>query len=97
MQDSTFCLDLFVHPDVFICGGYNGESILSDLWKINLRTFQWMKLPAVMPEPAYFHCAAVTPVSKVAFRYYRVCASEYLVTLLPFIRILKQISCLCVL
>ncbi len=49
--------------DVFICGGYNGEVILDDLWKINLRTFQWNKLPALMPEPAYFHCAAVTPVS----------------------------------
>eukprot|EP00064_Thunnus_orientalis_P012609 superscaffoldBa00001954_g12644 len=47
--------------EVFICGGYNGEMILPDLWKINLQTFQWTKLPAVMPEPAYFHCAAVTP------------------------------------
>ncbi|XP_067358066.1 kelch domain-containing protein 10-like isoform X2 [Channa argus] len=47
--------------DVFICGGYNGELILSDLWKINLQTFQWARLPAVMPEPAYFHCATVTP------------------------------------
>lgn len=55
----------FVSPaDVFICGGYNGELILADLWKINLQTFQWSKLPAVMPEPAYFHCAAVTPVSR---------------------------------
>lgn len=36
--------------------------ILSDLWKLNLETFQWTKLPAEMPEPAYFHCAAVTPV-----------------------------------
>ncbi|KAK5614491.1 Kelch domain-containing protein 10 [Crenichthys baileyi] len=50
-----------VKDDVFICGGYNGDLILSDLWKINLQTFQWTKLPAVMPEPAYFHCAAVTP------------------------------------
>uniref|UniRef100_H3B0E7 Kelch domain-containing protein 10 n=1 Tax=Latimeria chalumnae TaxID=7897 RepID=H3B0E7_LATCH len=47
--------------DVFICGGYNGELILGDLWKLNLQTLQWTKLPAVMPEPAYFHCAAVTP------------------------------------
>ncbi len=54
---------LFSGVDVFICGGYNGELILADLWKINLQTFQWSKLPAVMPEPAYFHCAAVTPVS----------------------------------
>lgn len=53
--------------DVFICGGYNGEVILDDLWKINLQTFQWNKLPAVMPEPAYFHCAAVTPVSSAFF------------------------------
>lgn len=52
--------------EVFICGGYNGEMILSDLWKINLQTFQWTKLPAIMPEPAYFHCAAVTPVSKIS-------------------------------
>lgn len=56
-------LAAFLPPEVFICGGYNGELILSDLWKINLQTFQWTKLPAVMPEPAYFHCAAVTPVS----------------------------------
>ncbi|KAI9529980.1 Kelch domain-containing protein 10 [Dissostichus eleginoides] len=50
-----------VKDEVFICGGYNGELILSDLWKINLQTFQWTKLLATMPEPAYFHCAAVTP------------------------------------
>lgn len=56
----SIAFSLFV--DVFICGGYNGELILDDLWKINLQTFQWTKLPAVMPEPAYFHCAAVTPV-----------------------------------
>ncbi|KAK7895351.1 hypothetical protein WMY93_020676 [Mugilogobius chulae] len=50
-----------IQNNVFICGGYNGEIILSDLWKINLQSFQWIKLPAIMPEPAYFHCAAVTP------------------------------------
>lgn len=47
--------------DVFVCGGYNGEVILGDVWKLNLQTFQWVKLPAAMPEPVYFHCAAVTP------------------------------------
>ncbi|TWW75528.1 Kelch domain-containing protein 10 [Takifugu flavidus] len=52
-----------IKEEVFICGGYNGEVILSDLWKLNLQTFQWTKMPAVMPEPAYFHCAAVTPVA----------------------------------
>lgn len=54
----------FLSPaDVFVCGGYNGEVILGDVWKLNLQTFQWVKLPAAMPEPVYFHCAAVTPVS----------------------------------
>lgn len=48
---------------MFVCGGYNGEAILGDVWKLNLQTFQWVKLPAAMPEPVYFHCAAVTPVS----------------------------------
>ncbi|XP_031674408.1 kelch domain-containing protein 10-like [Oncorhynchus kisutch] len=55
---SQLCADT---ERVFLCGGYNGEVIVADLWKINLQTFQWTKLPAVMPEPAYFHCAAVTP------------------------------------
>lgn len=59
-------LSVFPPKEVFICGGYNGEVILSDLWKVNLQTFQWTKLPAVMPEPAYFHCAAVTPVSHLS-------------------------------
>uniref|UniRef100_A0A6I8NK80 Kelch domain-containing protein 10 n=1 Tax=Ornithorhynchus anatinus TaxID=9258 RepID=A0A6I8NK80_ORNAN len=52
-----------IKNDVFVCGGYNGEVILGDIWKLSLQTFQWVKLPAVMPEPVYFHCAAVTPVS----------------------------------
>nr|XP_057932676.1 kelch domain-containing protein 10-like [Doryrhamphus excisus] len=50
-----------VQNEVFICGGYDGQLIMPDLWKLNLRTFQWTKLPTIMPEPAYFHCAAVTP------------------------------------
>lgn len=62
-MNSVWLFSSFSVVDVFICGGYNGELILADLWKINLQSFQWSKLPAVMPEPAYFHCAAVTPVS----------------------------------
>uniref|UniRef100_A0A8C4Q2T0 Kelch domain-containing protein 10 n=1 Tax=Eptatretus burgeri TaxID=7764 RepID=A0A8C4Q2T0_EPTBU len=50
-----------IDKDVFVCGGYNGNVIFGDLWKLNLDSFQWTKLPAEMPEPAYFHCAAVTP------------------------------------
>jgi hypothetical protein len=64
VSQSGLSLTHDVVSDVFLCGGYNGEVIVADLWKINLQTFQWTKLPAVMPEPAYFHCAAVTPVSR---------------------------------
>lgn len=66
-----------VLADVFICGGYNGEVILGDIWKLNLQTFQWVKLPAIMPEPVYFHCAAVTPVSLFLHRSYIVGRKEY--------------------
>ena len=57
-----FWLSLFL-IDVFICGGYNGEVILGDIWKLNLQTFQWVKLPATTPEPVHFHGAAVTPAA----------------------------------
>lgn len=70
-----YCLSP-VSTDVFICGGYNGEVILGDIWKLNLQTFQWVKLPATMPEPVYFHCAAVTPVSFVLCHSYTVDGKE---------------------
>jgi len=44
----------------YICGGYNGQTIFGDLWMIDLVTMQWTLLPAVLPEPVYFHSAAVT-------------------------------------
>ena len=53
---------LFV-VDVYICGGYNGDKINDDLWKLNLSTMRWQRLPATMPEPAYFHSVALTEVS----------------------------------
>jgi hypothetical protein len=48
---------------VYICGGYNGEKIFSDLWKLDLKTLYWYKITD-MPKPVYFHAADVTPVSK---------------------------------
>ena len=54
------CVQL--HEMAYICGGYNGDVIHGDLWKINLKSLQWTKL-GIMPEPVYFHSAAVTTVS----------------------------------
>lgn len=45
---------------VFICGGYNGEEIFPDIWQINLRTLAWQRLQAELPQPVYFHSAALT-------------------------------------
>lgn len=45
---------------VYVCGGYNGHTIFGDLWMIDLLTMQWTRLPAVLPEPVYFHSAGVT-------------------------------------
>ena len=45
-----------------ICGGYNGLKIFDDLWKFDLDRCQWQRLDELMPEPAYFHSAAITEV-----------------------------------
>jgi len=45
---------------VYICGGYNGHVIFGDVWMIDLDMMQWSRLPAVLPEPVYFHSAGVT-------------------------------------
>lgn len=44
----------------YICGGYNGQIIFGDLWMIDLSSLQWTRLPAVLPEPVYFHSAGIT-------------------------------------
>ena len=47
---------------MYVVGGYNGEEIFGDVWKLNLRTLQWTRLPYDMPQPAYFHSSALQPV-----------------------------------
>ncbi|XP_078344080.1 kelch domain-containing protein 10-like [Oculina patagonica] len=46
---------------VYICGGYDGVNIFDDIWSLDLSTFQWEKLPKVLPYCVYFHSATVTP------------------------------------
>lgn len=47
--------------DVFIYGGYNGEEIFTDVWKLNLNSMQWKRIILRVPMPTYFHSAALTP------------------------------------
>ncbi|EDO31221.1 predicted protein [Nematostella vectensis] len=46
---------------VYICGGYDGQTIYNDVWSLDLVRFQWTKLPKILPYPVYFHSAAITP------------------------------------
>ncbi|XP_002741199.1 kelch domain-containing protein 10-like [Saccoglossus kowalevskii] len=47
--------------DVYICGGYDEHRIFGDIWKLTLDNLRWSRLRARLPEPVYFHAAAITP------------------------------------
>ncbi|XP_071085575.1 kelch domain-containing protein 10-like [Haliotis cracherodii] len=51
---------------VYICGGrFYLDSVphvgLTDIWKISLESFQWCRVPVVLPEKLYFHRVVVSP------------------------------------
>ncbi|XP_037529571.1 kelch domain-containing protein 10 [Rhipicephalus sanguineus] len=48
------------HNSVFVCGGHTGTRVLDDVWRLDLPTLQWRRLPISLPSPVYFHAAAVT-------------------------------------
>lgn len=51
---------------VYICGGFNGIQSFRDVWRFDLDTLQWEKLiRCTMPQPVYFHSAAVTPSGRM--------------------------------
>lgn len=51
---------------VFITGGYDGEDVFDDLWKLELSTLQWTRIETCrLPRPTYFHSTAATPEGKL--------------------------------
>ncbi|KAG5887437.1 hypothetical protein JTB14_003289 [Gonioctena quinquepunctata] len=51
---------------VFITGGHDGENIFNDLWRLDLKTYQWTCFAnCQLPQPTYFHATAVTPEGKL--------------------------------
>ncbi|XP_071810516.1 kelch domain-containing protein 10-like isoform X2 [Asterias amurensis] len=56
--------------EVYICGGHNDEVIFDDVWRLELPSLQWFKLPTALPVPTCFHTAAITPeTSKIKCMY----------------------------
>ena len=74
MMHHTICftfldthVQIYLNPsnilDAYIFGGYDGTDIFGDLWRLDLDTLVWKRLPNDMAEPAYFKGTAITPVS----------------------------------
>ena len=59
--DTNLCFNIII-IDAYIAGGYDGEKIFGDIWRLCLVSKRWSKLSVVLPEPVYFHSADVTPV-----------------------------------
>ena len=45
---------------VYIVGGYDGNTIFDDIWRLDLLTLQWIKLRVFLPKPVYFHASTLT-------------------------------------
>ena len=45
----------------YMCGGLTATDILDDFWRLDLRTLAWRRMDDRLPQPVYFHAAAVTP------------------------------------
>lgn len=51
---------------VIISGGYNGQVIYGDVWRLDLNDMQWQFMASsVLPRPVYFHSASVTPSGRM--------------------------------
>lgn len=51
---------------VFITGGTDGEQIFKDLWRLDLKTFEWTYFAKFqMPRELYFHATSTTPDGKL--------------------------------
>ncbi|XP_014674834.1 PREDICTED: kelch domain-containing protein 10-like [Priapulus caudatus] len=51
-----------IKDDVYMTGGYDGEQIFGDLWRLHLPTMSWVKYDAEIPILSYFHSTAVMPL-----------------------------------
>jgi len=44
----------------WVIGGYDGEDVYGDTWRLDLDQMQWYRLRILLPLPVYFHAVSVT-------------------------------------
>jgi hypothetical protein len=62
-------LELTVGPEVgsqaFVVGGYDGDDVFGDAWRLDLASLQWRRLRLELPLPVYFHAVTVSGEGKL--------------------------------
>jgi len=49
----------------FVVGGYDGDDVFGDAWRLDLVTLQWRRLRIELPLPVYFHAVTVSGEGKM--------------------------------
>jgi len=53
---------------VFMCGGFNDKVFFTDVWRLNLSTFQWRNLvQCKLPKPTFFHSLTITNAGRMYY------------------------------
>ncbi|XP_045596373.2 kelch domain-containing protein 10 [Procambarus clarkii] len=48
------------HHELYVVGGTDGTEVMDDVWRLDLVTLGWTRLPYTLPTPLYFHDASLT-------------------------------------
>jgi hypothetical protein len=51
---------LQINHMVYIVGGYDGDEIFNDIWRLDLHTLNWVRLNIDLPTPVYFQATTLS-------------------------------------
>jgi len=54
-----------IEDKVWVFGGYDGDDVFGDSWKLDLSSMQWTRLKMDLPLPVYFHAMTVSEEGKM--------------------------------
>jgi len=53
---------------VYMCGGFNDKKFFTDVWRLDLSTFQWCHLiQCLLPKPTFFHTITITNAGRMYY------------------------------